>query len=433
MNKLSCIVAVSIIFISIPFQSPAQNYWAGFNNIEYDGKYFYGVADNLYQVVKFNKKGVVVEEFGNRGKGPKEFSTDRLQILLSDSLLYVLDDKAMTITKINKNTFNNLGRITIKKPASGIITYDHILYGYVTDFEESNPLETGEQVNVFRPFDQLNNPEASLFRVKDSNPINPFYDAEIIEATNNSVVIAREGRNRLTIFNNDSLYQRTIPFIEKRSLGEKMEGNTEYLERPMMKVVWKKKIMPEYVLIKALHINDQHIYIQTQSYKLGESLIQYDIKQDKFEHLGSLKKGKLAAVNNDTVYTLYDANIGHTTVNTIQECSSNEIEFYFNSDVFKESCTTCTDSFYKWYDYLNEQNIPVVINFEDDSWFGKREIDSQTLNSLSQWDIWGKIGFKDECNGCFDSSISAKTPSSNKYYSFPEPISTLKESLQCID
>ncbi|GEM_PF-1856622 len=421
------------VFVLIPFQLPAQEYWAGFDNVQYDGQYFYAVADKLFQVVKIDKSGKVIKKFGKRGKGPREFSTENLELLLTDSLLYVLDDKAMTITKIDKKTFDNRGRTIIQKPASKIISYDHKLYGYVTDFEESNPVETGKQVNVFRPIDQLQEPETSLFRIEDPNPINPFYDAEIVESSNNTVVIAREGKSTLTIFHSDSMYLRKVPFIEKHSLGEKIEGDTEYLERPMMKVVWKKKIMPEYMLIKSLSIDEEHIYIQVYSYKLGESLIRYDIQKDAFEHLGALTQGKLAAVARDTVYTLDNLDTKNTTINSITSCSGDQVSFYFNSDVFKESCTTCTDSFFNWYNYLSKHNIPVAINLEDDSWFGEKEIDSQTLNNLSQWNIWGEIGFKDECKGCFDTSISAQIYSSDKYYSFPEPISTLKKRLQCID
>jgi hypothetical protein len=154
-------------FWFIPFQLPAQDYWAGFSEVQYDGKNFYAVANQLYQVVKLDKSGEVLATFGKRGRGPREFMGDKLELLLVDSLLYILDDRAMHITTLDKKKFKSIDRKTIEKPSSELILYRENLYGYVTDFEESNPFKTGKQVNAFREINKLKDPK------KTPEPVSP--------------------------------------------------------------------------------------------------------------------------------------------------------------------------------------------------------------------------------------------------------------------
>ncbi|WP_148898686.1 hypothetical protein [Fodinibius salinus] len=99
------------------------------------------------------------------------------------------------------------------------------MYGYVTDSEESYLSETGKQVNTFS---QLKDDQKMLFKMEGPNPINPFYDAELMDVSNNTVLVAREAKSSLTIFHGDSLYRKRIPFIEEHSLAEEIKADTDF-------------------------------------------------------------------------------------------------------------------------------------------------------------------------------------------------------------
>lgn len=412
----------------------AQDYWS-YSSVQYDGEYFYAVADDLYQVVKTDKAGNVLQTFGNEGQGPGEFSTDKLGLALIDSVLYVLDNRGLHITLLDKRTFLSTERLPLKKPASRIINFRGILYGYVKDFEETNPFETGIMVDAFRPVDQLEDPGATLVNIRDDTPMNPFYDSEMIYAADNTVLIAREGRSDLTLFNGDSLYTRRIPGVEARALGAEIEGNTNSIENPIAKNLWKEKIMPQYMLITSAYPDGNTLYIQVHSYQSGDVLFVYNVQTDTFTKAGSLTNGKLIAVSGDTVYTLNETEIIRTSLSGIRSCRDEAVSFYFSNEVFDEGCDRCNESLLEWYGYARSNNIPVRIVLEDDSWFGKKEVGVQTLDHLKQWDLWGAIGYQKNCDGCFDSLLSARVTSgqeTSEYYTFPAPLPSFKKELHCI-
>lgn len=412
----------------------AQDYWS-YSSVQYDGEYFYAVADGHYQVVKLDKEGNVLESFGKEGQGPGEFSTDRLELTLIDSVLFVLDNRGLHITLLDKRTFLSKERLPLKKPTSRIINFRGILYGYVTDFEEANPFETGIMVDAFRPVDQLEDPGATLVDIQDDTPINPFYDYEIIYGAGNTVFITREGRSDLTLFNGDSLYTRHIPGVEARALGAEIEGDTNSIENPIAKNLWKEKIMLQYFLITSAYSDDGTIFIQVHSYQSGDALFAYDVQTDTFTKVGALSNGELIAVGGDTVYTMNETEIERTSLSGIRSCGDEAVSFYFSNEAFDEGCDRCKESLLEWYGYARSNNIPVQIVLEDDSWFGKKEVGVQTINELEQWDLWGAIGYQKDCDGCFDSQLSARVRSGHKtseYYSFPTPLSLLKEESHCV-
>jgi hypothetical protein len=51
----------------------------------------------------------------------------------------------------------------------------------------------------------------------------------------------------------------------------------------------------------------------------------------------------------------------------------------------------CSESFYGWIDYAEDNYIPVKIVIEDDSWFGNNEVDIEIINHLKQNNIWGAV------------------------------------------
>ncbi|GAA5521081.1 hypothetical protein LQ318_05010 [Aliifodinibius salicampi] len=412
----------------------AQDYWR-FSNVQYDGEYFYAVADDHYQVVKLDKDGNVLASFGQKGRGPGEFLTDGLDLALIDTALYVLDNRALHITTLDKTTFLSIERKKLKKSASHIINYSGIPYGFVMDFEETNPFETGVMIEAFRPVDKLEDPGASLFNIRDESPMNPFYDSEAIYASGDFILITREGINRFVLFNGDSLYKRRIPGVEELALGREITKNTNSLERPIAKIFWKEKIMPEYILITSAYLEDHMLYVQVHSYKLGDVLISYNIQTDRFRERGALSNGELLAVDGDTVYTMDGTDIQTTLLSDIGSCRDEMVSFYFGQGVFEEDCTRCQESLLKWYDYARENNIPIQLVLEDDSWFGAKEVNAQTLGNIKAWDLWGAVSYKKGCDDCFETSISARISSDHKtseFYSLPAPLPSFKEELQCM-
>jgi len=431
MRNITSAVCLFILFNLIALQLPAQNYWAGFNEVQYDGKHFYAVANQLYQIVKLNKKGKVIDKFGSRGKGPAEFSSEKLKLLLRGDHLIVLDGKGFTLTILDKKTFELVRRNVLKKPPSGLISFDRKLYGYVNVVQEMDSLN--KEVKAFRPFGDLKDSASNLFKIKIKNPYNPFYDSELITSGNEGVVVAREGKSEF-IFFSDSLVRRQIPFIENVAAGKKITRDTQFLQRPGMKIFWKKKIMPKYELIKALSLDSGNVYFQVHSYKIGNALIRYNLSEDRFDRIGGLSQGRLIAVSGDTVYTLNDNKIKRTTIPRIRSCSENEIIFYLSADAFGEQCTSCSDSFFDWYSYAKHHNIPVKLVLEDDSWFGKKGIEDIPLEKIKQWNLWGTIKYQKECRNCFDSFIKVRiktSTKSSKVYAFPKNISVLKNRIDC--
>ena len=415
-----------------PFQLPAQEYWAGINELEFDGEHFYGVAERLYQIVKIESEGNVLRTFGKRGKGPKEFTSQNLKLSLGDSLLYVLDGRGMFITTLRKDSLTYVSKKFIGKPSSEIIFFKNKLYGYVTDFEENNPFETGVEIDAFRLIGELKDIESTLFKIQDPEPINPFYDAEIILANQHLVLVAREGKSRFLVFNGDSLYERQIPIIEKTALGERIKGETVALERPEAKVFWKKKIMPKYKLLRSAYLSGHTIYFQVHSYKVGNALISYNSSTDRFKNIGTLSNGQLIALKGDTLFAVDNNKLDILSLSSVTACADEELNFYFSSDAFEERCSSCSSSYFEWYDYAFQNNIPINLILEDNSWFGKEIIDAKTVTVLQQWGVWGKVKYKDDCEKCFDSPIIARI-SNNEFYTFPEPLATLKQNISCIE
>jgi len=433
MKNCQNIIFLFFILFLIPFQLPAQEYWAGFSNVKYDGENFYAVANQLYQVVKLDKQGSVIDKFGRRGEGPSEFSSDDLKLVLDDTLLYILDTRGFRITLLDKKSFKPVDRKKVDESMTNLIFQKQKLYGSVLNLRETE-IEKIE-IRSFRKINSLDNKDTSLFKIKNEKPINPFYDSELVFSNNDNVLIAREGKSDFTVFNDDSLYQKRIPYIEALALGQKITGDVNFLKRPGMDIFWKKKIMPEYMLIKSGYLDEQKMYFQVHSYKEGNALLVYDIAKDRFSKIGSLSNGKLLAVDDSTVFTMDGTNVHKTSISKIQSCSNSNVTFYLGEGALNEQCSTCRDSFFKWYNYLQKNNIPIRIVLEDNSWFGEHEVSAETMGVLKQWNLWGEIRYNQDCENCFESSLSAVINGGDKteeIHSFPASISVLKEKLYCV-
>lgn len=428
----------SIIFFFLiigPLQLPAQNYWAGFNSINYDGDYFYAVADQMFEIVKINKEGKVIDKFGRRGKGPAEFGSDDLKILVKDDLLYVLDSRFFNLTILNKHEFDLIENKKLSKPVSDIINVGDNIYGLVTDFEDNNPFETGTVVKAARKIDSLEFPKANLFKYQDQNPINPFYDNQRVYSRDGKTIITMSGKNSFFFFNGKTIDQINIPFIEPQALGQEISGNTQVIETEQAKVFWKEKKLPKYQLVKSAFLYNDMAYFHVKSIQSGNLLISYNLDNKTFKKIGTLSQGTMIAVDGDTVFTIVDGDVIKNSMGQIAECSQESITFYLSNNAFEEQCSMCTSSFYEWYDFANESNIPVKIILEDDSWFGSKRVDTEIIEKLIQWNVWGEIEYKKDCKECFDGSLKSQIINDKKakeYVTFPAPIEKLKNNLRCL-
>ncbi|MCW9708196.1 hypothetical protein [Fodinibius salsisoli] len=130
------------------------------------------------------------------------------------------------------------------------------------------------------------------------------------------------------------------------------------------------------------------------------------------------------------------ADIIRNALSDIGSCKDEEVTFYFTEGVFDEKCTQCQESLMKWYDYARENNIPIQLVLEDDSWLGEKEIEPQTLSNIKEWDLWGALSYRKGCDGCFNAPVSARIRSRDKtseVYPLPAPLSLFKEELQCVE
>lgn len=395
-----------LLSLLITFPSPAQDYWAGFSSVKFDGDYFYAVANELFQIVKLNKEGEVIEKLGSRGRGPNEFTNPELELELIGEILYVLDGRGMTLTSLNKNNFSVLSKRVLTKPVSYIINYNGELYGEVLNFEENNPFETGFSEFDFRPISYLDNPDSALFTYSVPDVINPFYDSKIIESDGKRIIVGFEGRYDVLIFSGKKVVWKKIYDIEPRAIGKKINGQTDMIETPEARVFWKEQILPIYNLVKSIRFFDKNIYFQIQSYKEGSSIIVYNMTDEKFYKFANIdSKRKLVAVDTNTTY-LFNGPILHSkNTKTLIKCSSETATIYLSDTSLSSSCAICKDNFLKWYDGAVNSNIDINFVVEDDSWFGSKKIDSELLTFFSQWNIWGKINYSKECNECDKNSI----------------------------
>src|SRR5690606_3977856 len=126
------------------------------------------------------------------------------------------------------------------------------LYGFVTDFSKSNPLNRLEHYREFRPIENLKNSEEILLTYKLDERLNPLFDKRFIISNSSSVYIFHSGRNDFFEFSNNEFKSKRIDLLEDKSISEDMRSQDINKMNPIMSSFYIEKSIPLYNLIQSV-------------------------------------------------------------------------------------------------------------------------------------------------------------------------------------
>jgi len=407
----------------------AQEFSAGLNDFQFDGKYFFAVANAEYRVIKLNAEGDLVQSFGKRGRGPGEFQDEYLKYVLNDSLLYITDRIAQKIVVIDKYSFEFRDEIFVNKNISELILHKNKVYGVFLNYEKFSTFDDDYRVISVRPLKKLQSEKSTLFEFKESYEINPLYDQFIFTSSNSYTIITSPLKNKFYLFDGNSLKSIKIPFIEEFSLGNLRNDRTV---PPNLRHQFVENLSPAYVLIRSALIDGNFIYFHIQSFKNGNALISYDVTKREFMLIGTLQLGTIMGMQNETVFTFYEDEVIANFLTDIRSCSEESLSIFVSDDASKKDCHECNSSLNEWLEFANTNYIPIKIFIEDTSWFGKKNITANSIHKIQDWGIWGEINYTKECSICFESEISVQLPDSESFIPLPASLSNTKKHFSCL-
>ena len=401
---LTILSLVMLLSAGIPTAS-SQPLETGYSEIQYDGTHFYAVADMQYRVVKLDREGTVVDQFGNKGSGPGEFKIPNVKLLLVDGRLYMLDNMASKLIEVDTGSFDLIQETYLSGRVLGMVAVDGKINVIYTDMARANPFTSGNVTRFVSPLDGKDIVKESGYSYT-LDPISPPYYIEE-QATNGSVSISYRINHGSFFIMSETIENVSIPDIEEHSVGFELDKQ-KLSKMGMAGKLFREAISPSYQLIKSAYLTEQFVYFHLHSYKQGSSIVRMDLDNKTFERVGSLYNEELIAVDEERIYTL-DGNSTHSVrLAQIKHAGQYQITFYLADEFLESDCDECLDGLRAWYDLAAHNHFDIELVFQENGWFAEAKPKPAHLQKLDRMNIWGAMRFEDSCDECFKAPVSVE-------------------------
>ncbi|MEX0608426.1 MAG: hypothetical protein WD016_03670 [Balneolaceae bacterium] len=429
-------IILVLFFFCCPDYSYSQNHLTPLDDIIFDGSYFYAIAINNYKLLKIDTTGKVVSEFGEKGRGPNEFLSANIELTLIGEKLYALDKQGYRIVEIDTKTFTAINEKLIKGNPIDLLSLNNHLSGlFIRRFksEVNEKLPEMEKTFTVENLFPENVETESFFKFKEEE-LNPFYDQKSVHSIGANIVIHYPYRSSFHLFKDDQLHSLTIPSVEPLALGNEIDRN---FQNQIIRNRFKYEKIANYELVKSIIASNtsDKIIFNISSYKMGNSLFEFDLSKQTFSIIGAFHYEKAIGMDANQIYYLDENVIAKTTLSSIRACANDTLEVFISS--FNQQCSTCKESLNELFEVAKQYHVPVNIFVKDSSWFSSADEEDyrEAAEHLSEWGIWGSIKFTDECNDCFNSNISVRFVTDSQKSSIkrlPVDKSIIHKSFSCI-